>query len=59
MLSDEKIKEFQEIYKKTFGKEISKKEALEKGTQLISLIKAVYKPISNEELSNFKEEREK
>ena len=39
MLKEEDIKEFQQIYKRQFGKEISSKEALEQGTKLVSLMK--------------------
>ena len=39
MLKEEDIKEFQQIYKKQFGKEISSQDALEEGTKLLSLMK--------------------
>jgi hypothetical protein len=32
VLSDENVKEFQELYKEHFGKEISKEDAYENGT---------------------------
>ncbi len=38
------IQEFQKLYEARFGIELSEKEALEKGTQLILLMRAVYKP---------------
>ena len=38
-LSDKSIKEFQEIFKKEYGKEISYKEAVESGEQLIGFFK--------------------
>jgi len=41
MLSENDIKKFQEIYKKEFGKEISKQGALEQGIKLITLMKIV------------------
>jgi len=43
MLSEADIKKFQEIYKKEFSKEISKKEALEQGIKLITLMKIILK----------------
>jgi len=43
MLSEKDINKFQEIYKKEFGKEISKEEALEQGTRLITLMKIILK----------------
>lgn len=44
-LTDKEITEFQRIYEKEFGVKISKKDALEQGTKLINLVKAVYQPI--------------
>ena len=38
MLTENQIKEFQQIYKNQFNKEISKEEALEQGTKLITLM---------------------
>lgn len=49
MLTDEQIKKFQSIYKKRFGKEISKEEALESGTKLVSLLALITKPIKEAE----------
>lgn len=40
-LNDKQIEEFREIYKKTFGKEISRDEAIEKGLSLIRFIALV------------------
>jgi len=39
MLSEKDIKNFQEIYKKEYGKEITKEEALEQGIKLVTLMK--------------------
>jgi hypothetical protein len=39
MLTEDQIEEFQQIYKNQFNKEISKEEALEQGTKLITLMK--------------------
>jgi len=44
VLSDENIKEFQELYKQHFGKEISKEDACENGTKLLRLISLIYRP---------------
>ena len=41
-LSDETIKEFQEIFRKNYGKEISYEEAAESGERLVGLFKALY-----------------
>ena len=45
MLPKEAILEYQAIYKKVFGKEISYEQALEKGTNLIRLFQLIYRPI--------------
>jgi hypothetical protein len=39
MLKEDQIKEFQQIYKNQFNKEISKEEALEQVTKLLTLRK--------------------
>lgn len=44
MLSKQAITEFQEIYLKTYGKELSFEEAAECAGQLIRLYKAVFLP---------------
>ena len=49
MLSDEQIKKFQILYKKHFGKEISREEAYEKGANLIRLVELIYKPMTEDE----------
>lgn len=38
-LSDEQVKEFQNIYKEKFGKDISEDEAREQGSKLIDFMK--------------------
>ena len=48
-LLDEDIIKFQALYKSSFGKEISKSEALEKGLKLLNLMKLVYVPMTQEE----------
>jgi hypothetical protein len=45
MLSQESVLEFQRIYKKNFGVEISFDEAREQGMRLLKLFKIVYKPL--------------
>jgi hypothetical protein len=42
-LTDEDIMEFQVLYKKHFGKDLGKDEALAKGIQLIRLLEVVLK----------------
>ena len=48
-LSKEAIREFKEIYKKDTGKELSNQEALDMATNLLTLFKAIYRPIPKEE----------
>jgi len=49
VLSDENVKEFQELYKEHFGKEISKEDARENGTKLLRLIALLYRPTDQKE----------
>lgn len=42
-LTDDHLAEFQMLYKKNFGVDISKEEALEKGSRLIRLMEVVLK----------------
>lgn len=42
-LEDEHIAEFQMLYRKHFGKDIGKDEALEKGLRLVHLMETVLK----------------
>jgi len=46
-LSDEKVIEFQNLYKEHFGEEISKKDAYEQGIKLLQLISVLYRPNKN------------
>lgn len=52
MLTDEKITQFQILYKNRFGKEISRKEAYEMGIRLIQLVRLIRKPTTNNNLEN-------
>jgi hypothetical protein len=47
-LTEDQIAEFQLIWEKQFGVEISKKDALESATKLLVLMKAVYQPIPSQ-----------
>ena len=49
MISDEQIQSFQTLWRNRFGKEISRKEAYEKGAKLLRLVELVYKPMSESE----------
>jgi hypothetical protein len=50
-IPDDKLEEFREIYKKKFGKEISKADALDSATKLLTLMKIVYRPIKKSDLN--------
>ena len=50
-ISEEMIVEFQRLYKKEFGEDISRADAIEKGTKLARLVEIVYKPITKKEQS--------
>lgn len=45
MLSKEDIIEYQKIYQKVFGQEISYVEALEQGNRLLNFFKVICQPI--------------
>ncbi len=44
--SNEDIATFQILYKKRFGKEIKKEEALASGTKLLRLMSLIYRPMT-------------
>jgi len=57
MLSDEQIIKYQTLYKKRFGKEISREEAYEQGAKLIRLVQLIYKPMTEKEFEELQERR--
>jgi len=57
MLTNEQVQKFQDIYRKRFGKEISKEDALEKGIKLVRLMEIIYKPITEKDLEMLKKRR--
>jgi len=50
-ISDEQIARFQDLYKEQFGEEISKGEALKRGSKLVGFVRAIY------ELNEYEENR--
>lgn len=48
-LKDEHILEFQVLYKKHFGKDISKEDAYEQGIKLLRLVSLTYRPMTQTE----------
>lgn len=57
MLSDEQVTSFQALYKKQFGREIGKEEALEKGAKLVRMMQLIYKPMTKEECEKVQKRR--
>jgi len=49
VIEDDHIAEFQVLYRKHYGKDISKAEALEKGLRLIRLIEVVSRAMAHEQ----------
>jgi hypothetical protein len=55
-LTDLQIRQYRDIYREVFGKEISQEKALEEGTKLVSLVRLVLLGIrSSGQLSEFPE----
>lgn len=57
MISKESLEEFKKIYKKRFGDDLSDQVALEKSTKLLNLVKAVYRPMTQEEYDKVQKRR--
>ena len=47
--TDKQLDSFIALYKKEFGDELSKGEALEKATSLVSMVKLTYVPMAEKE----------
>jgi hypothetical protein len=57
MLSEQDVTNFQTLFKKEFGTEISREEALEEGLKLVGLINNIYQPMTQEEYDEIEEHR--
>lgn len=57
MISKEELEKFKIIYKKEFDIDLSDQAALDKATELLRLIKVIYKPMSKNEYDNMQERR--
>lgn len=57
MLSDKQITKYQTLYKNRYGKEISRREAYEKGVKLMRLVEITYKPMTEAEYQELQERR--
>jgi hypothetical protein len=53
MVSDKALAEYKAIYKKQFGEDLSDQEALEQATKLLTLMKAVYRPIKKSDYEDY------
>ncbi len=50
LVSEEDVQEFQALYKKHFGRDINRAEALAKAIQLLRTVELTYKPMTEQEL---------
>lgn len=51
------ITKFQELLKKQTGRDVSREEALEKGTKFFRLVELIYKPMTESEFQKLQERR--
>jgi len=51
-LSNEQIKDFQDLYEKNFGIKIGRDVAIEEGMKLVRLMQIVYQPITQKDLES-------
>lgn len=49
-ISPEALEEFKRIYKKTFGKDLSEADTLDKATRALRLVELIYKPMTREDM---------
>ncbi len=57
MITEEQLKKFQELYRRHFGKEISREQAYEEGVKLVQGMKRIYKPMTQPEFEKVQERR--
>lgn len=57
-ISPERLNAFRAIYRAKFGIELTPQEALEKALPLVTLMKAVYQPMKEEEMTRVQERRQ-
>ena len=57
MISKEALNKFKVLYKEHFNKDISDQEALDKGTRLVGLMRAIYKPMTQKEYDAIQKRR--
>ncbi len=56
-ITDQDVLEFQELYKKHFGKDLSREDARKQATDLVIMVGRTYKPISVEQYQEFRQYR--
>lgn len=56
-MEDAEIVEFQHLYKKHFGKDITREEALSKYIRLLRTVVLTYKPMTEDEFKNLQARR--
>ena len=56
-LTDKQIEKFQLIYRRVFGKSISREEAIDKGIKLVHLMEIIYKPMTRREFDKVSRRR--
>jgi len=56
-IPEDKIEEFQKLYRIRYGHEISKEFAVEQGLKLIRLLKIIYRPMTQEDFTKIQNER--
>jgi hypothetical protein len=57
MISNKALEEYKKIYKEEFGVDISDERALEQAINLLTLMKAIYRPITKEDYDNLQKRR--
>ena len=53
MFSNQEIQDFKELWQKEFGETISQEFAIEQATALVSLMKNIYRPMTEEEFKKY------
>jgi len=57
MLTNQQVTRFQMLYKKRFGREISREDAYEQGAKLTRLIELIYRQITEAEYQQLQKRR--
>jgi len=59
MISKESLDEYKRIWKEQYNEEISDDKALESAIKLLTLMKAIYKPITQKDFDQFENNQSK